>query len=66
MDLPKKILEDIFKACKIVWEKNRTSIRPLIGLNCKAGSFDAMAGSLDQDKKNEELRAKILNILSEK
>lgn len=63
LSFPKTILEKIFISTKKVWEKNREKIRPLIGLNCKAGSFDAMEGKLDQDKINEELRVKVQNFL---
>jgi hypothetical protein len=39
-----------------VWKEKREGIRPLIGLNSKAKSFDGMAGTLDQDRLNEEQR----------
>jgi hypothetical protein len=60
----KSTLEDIFHAAKKVWEKQRESIRPLTGLNCKAGSFDAMEGRLDQDKINENQRSVVAESLA--
>ena len=63
VSFPKSILEELFIATKKVWEDKKGSIRPLTGLNCKAGSFDAMEGKLDQDKKNEDLRVEIQNVL---
>lgn len=64
LTLSKPMLEEIYKACLETWKKQREGIRPLIGLNSKAKSFDGMAGTLDKDKQNEELRTKVQGLLS--
>ena len=63
LSFPKTVLKELYTATKKMWRKKRETIRPLIGLNCKAGSFDALEGTLDQDKKNEEQRIITHNIL---
>jgi len=65
LTINKAILQEIYNAAEKAWSEKREEVRPLIGLNSKAGSFDGMAGTLEQDKKNEELRTKVRKYLSE-
>lgn len=52
----KKHLIPMYEGCEDVWGEFKNICRPLIGLNCVAGSFDAMKGDLSPIKNNEEIR----------
>jgi hypothetical protein len=54
--IPLSILQNIFDSTMDIWQDHKNDIRPLVGLNCVAGSFDAMVGDFSQHRKNEEQR----------